>query len=127
MQSNFYGNLYGGNNFYQPAYPSYNNQYQQPTKSSVIFAFVNGLDDAKAYILQPNQTAYLKDNNSTFLYEKRADQQGRYTLETYDLVKLDKNEDYAKKSDFEALKLEVNRLSELLNKPQATGGTTNEQ
>lgn len=77
--------------------------------------------------MQPNQTAYLKDNNSTFLYEKRADQQGRYTLETYDLVKLDKNEDYAKKSDFEALKLEVNRLSELLNKPQATGGTNNEQ
>lgn len=58
--------------------------------------------------------------------KKRADQQGRYTLETYDLVKLDKNEDYAKKSDFEALKLEVNRLSELLNKPQATGGTNNE-
>ena len=76
--------------------------------------------------MQPNQTAYLKDNNSTFLYEKRADQQGRYTLETYDLVKLDKNEDYTKKSDFEALKLEVNRLSELLNKPQATGGTNNE-
>lgn len=127
MQSNFYGNPYGGNNFYQPAYPSYSNQYQQPAKPSVIFALVNGIDDAKAYILQPNQTAYLKDNNSTFLYEKRADQQGRYTLETYDLVKLDKNEDYAKKSDFEALKLEVNRLSELLNKPQATGGTTNEQ
>lgn len=126
MQSNFYGNPYG-NNFYQPAYPSYSNQYQQPAKPSVIFALVNGIDDAKAYILQPNQTAYLKDNNSTFLYEKRADQQGRYTLETYDLVKLDKNEDYAKKSDFEALKLEVNRLSELLNKPQATGGTNNEQ
>lgn len=127
MQSNFYGNPYGGNNFYQPAYPNYSNQYQQPAKPSVIFALVNGIDDAKAYILQPNQTAYLKDNNSTFLYEKRADQQGRYTLETYDLVKLDKNEDYAKKSDFEALKLEVNRLSELLNKPQATGGTNNEQ
>lgn len=77
--------------------------------------------------MQPNQTAYLKDNNSTFLYEKRADQQGRYTLETYDLVKLDKNEDYAKKSDFEALKLEVNRISELLAKNQQVGGSKDEQ
>lgn len=126
MQSNFYGNPYG-NNFYQPAYPSYSNQYQQPTKSSVIFAFVNGLDDAKAYILQPNQTAYLKDNNSTFLYEKRADQQGRYTLETYDLVKLDKNEDYAKKADLESLRLEFNKLAELFKTQVQTGGTTNEQ
>lgn len=122
MQSNFYGNPYGGNNFY----PNYQNQYQQ-ARPNIIFSFVNGIDDAKAYILQPNQTAYLKDNNSTFLYEKRADQQGRYTLETYDLVKLDKNEDYAKKSDFEALKLEVNRISELLAKNQQAGGSKDEQ
>ena len=117
MQSNFYGNPYG-NNFY----PNYQNQYQQ-ARPNIIFS----IDDAKAYILQPNQTAYLKDNNSTFLYEKRADQQGRYTLETYDLVKLDKNEDYAKKSDFEALKLEVNRISELLAKNQQVGGSKDEQ
>lgn len=64
MQSNFYGNPYG-NNFY----PNYQNQYQQ-ARPNIIFSFVNGIDDAKAYILQPNQTAYLKDNNSTFYMKK---------------------------------------------------------
>ena len=72
MQSNFYGNPYG-NNFY----PNYQNQYQQ-ARPNIIFSFVNGIDDAKAYILQPNQTAYLKDNNSTFLYEKRDRQIANY-------------------------------------------------
>lgn len=42
-------------------------------------------------------------------------------------IKLDKNEDYAKKSDFEALKLEVNRISELLAKNQQVGGSKDEQ
>lgn len=80
------------NNMYQPNY----NAMQQPIQPQQQVAFMpltftSGLVGAKAYIVPPNQTVYLKDSdeNSNLLFEKRADQYGKYTLKAYELNEIE--------------------------------------
>ena len=68
-------------------------QPQQPQTSYLPLSFVNGIIGAKAFIVMPNQTVFLKDSDegSNLLFEKSADSNGKYTLKAYQLteVKLD--------------------------------------
>lgn len=108
--NNYYGN-YPYGNLYQPygTNPGYqNNNYgqpqsqpqqpqfqpmQQPQTSYLPLTFTSGLVGAKSFIVAPNQTVFLKDSddNSNLLFEKSADQNGRYTLRAYELneIKVD--------------------------------------
>ena len=61
----------------QPAYPQ--TQY-------IPLTFVSGIEGAKAFIVAPNQTVYLRDSDSDTLFIKSADVQGRYSLKVYTLV-----------------------------------------
>ena len=98
-----YTNGYGNQQNYQ--------QVQQQT-SYLPLTFINGIEGAKAFIVAPNQTVYLKDSDSNILYEKRADQQGKYTLVAYELKPIDLSSnnvvstktEYATTSDLNALK-----------------------
>jgi hypothetical protein len=90
---NNYGGYYPQNNYTQP---NYNYGYQQqmtPQMSQqtqqmfMQLTFVNGLDEAKAYIVAPNSSIYLRDNNTNKLYIKSCDNTGRSSLEEYNLVK----------------------------------------
>ena len=116
-----YTNGYGNQQTYQ--------QVQQPQTSYLPLTFVSGLEGAKAFIVGANQVVYLRDSDSNILYEKRADQQGKYTLIAYELKPLDMNKpvqeqkvvnEYATVSDLKSLEmLFVNRmdiLSEELEK-----------
>lgn len=86
------------NNMYQQPYQNnyMQNQVQQPVQQpqqQVAFmplTFTSGLVGAKAYIVAPNQTVYLKDSdeNSNLLFEKRADQYGKYTLKAFELSEI---------------------------------------
>lgn len=115
------------NNVYQP-------QYQQPQQTTYLpLTFVNGIEGAKAFIVGANQTVYLKDSDSNILYEKRADQQGRYTLTAYEMNKIDMNNPtpvkYAQICDLNALNEKVNILSSKVEKlitTQNKGGNDNE-
>ena len=115
------------NNVYQP-------QYQQPQQTTYLpLTFVNGIEGAKAFIVGANQTVYLKDSDSNILYEKRADQQGRYTLTAYEMNKIDMNNPapvkYAQICDLNALNEKVNILSgkvEKLITTQNKGESVNE-
>ena len=115
------------NNVYQP-------QYQQPQQTTYLpLTFVNGIEGAKAFIVGANQVVYLKDSDSNILYEKRADQQGRYTLTAYEMNKIDMNNPapvkYAQICDLNALNEKVNILSgkvEKLITTQNKGGNDNE-
>lgn len=137
MNNNYtnYGNY--GNGYYYPNsqygnYPNYN--YQQQVQQQVpmqqnnvmqqqvpvqnsngtkhIFAFVNGVEDARAYIVGANCTAYLKDLNSNLLFEKRADNKSNYTMEIYELNKVNENNtEFVKQADFESLRTDLNKLS----------------
>lgn len=107
-----YTNGYGNQQTYQ--------QVQQPQTSYLPLTFVSGLEGAKAFIVGANQVVYLRDSDSNILYEKRADQQGKYTLIAYELKPLDMSKpvqeqkvvnEYATVSDLKSLEmLFVNRM-----------------
>ena len=79
---------------YQPQYsnPYQQTQYQQPmyqTQPQVIYhplTYVNGIEGAKAFIVNAGQTIYLMDSDSNTLFVKTADTQGRYDLKSFNLV-----------------------------------------
>lgn len=83
--NNANNNYYQAQNYYQPQ------AMQQPMQAQQNFiplTFTNGFIGAKAYIMmQPNSVIYLQDSESDRLYIKRADAQGKCTLETYRMVK----------------------------------------
>ena len=128
---NNYNNPY---NQYPYANTVYQPQYQQPQQTTYLpLTFVNGIEGAKAFIVGANQTVYLKDSDSNILYEKRADQQGRYTLTAYEMNKIDMNNPtpvkYAQICDLNALNEKVNILSSKVEKliiTQIKGGNDNE-
>lgn len=78
-------------NYQQPVYqqPQYQQsqvqqQPQQPQQQYFPFTFVNGIEGAKAFIVQPNQVYYLKDVDSNLLFEKKLDNQGKPILTAFE-------------------------------------------
>ena len=98
------------NNYYNPGYMNYY-QPQQQARPNIGFSSVNGIDDAKAFIVGPNQTYWLKDNLSNVIFEKKADAQGRYSLEIYELVKQNQEQDYVRRSELNALQEQIKELA----------------
>lgn len=106
-------------------------QQQTPMTNYLQLTFINGIEGAKAFIVAPNQTIYLKDSDSNILYEKKADAQGRYTLTAFELKPVEINTptapiktEYATTSDLNALKSffteQVNILSSEIKKAVKT-------
>lgn len=122
MQNNFnnpYNNPYG--------YP-YNNFYQQPQvqQQPKQYAFVNGIEGAKSYQVQPGQMVMLLDSDNPIVYKKTANPFGQATIEYFKLVSVNENElrgtntqpniEYATKAEFEALVKRIEELNNLVNK-----------
>lgn len=113
MQNNYNPYGYG----YNPT-PSY---YSQPRTNQ--YAFVNGLDGAKSYPMQPNRMVMLMDNDNPIIFKKISDNYGKTTLDIFKMVQISEDElrginnppmpEYALKSDLEAL---MKRIDELTNK-----------
>lgn len=103
-----YNYPYGTNNYYQQ-----NNNIRQ-------YAFVNGIEGAKAYQVQPNQIMMLMDSDNPIIYKKTANGYGQATIEAYKMVAISESElkgtnnqpqvEYALKSDFEALKQRIDDI-----------------
>ena len=119
------------NNYYNPnAYNGYYNVPNQPNYNfqnnnlnKTIFSFVNGIDEARAFIVSPNQVAYLMDNNSSHLFIKKADQTGRYMLEDYIVTKAEQeNSNFASQKEINDIKTQLatlsNAVSQLINAQQ---------
>lgn len=113
-------------------------QQQTPMTNYLQLTFINGIEGAKAFIVAPNQTIYLKDSDSNILYEKKADAQGRYTLTAFELKPVEINTptapvktEYATTSDLNALKSffteQVNILSSEIKKAVKSEVLSNEQ
>ena len=126
-----YNNYPYGSMYQQPynsqVQPNYNQPQTQPQQQSQIpfmpLTFTSGLVGAKAYIVAPNQTVFLKDSdtNSNLLFEKSADQFGRYTLKAYELKEINiddigkektsrPNIEYSTKDEFEQFKTQILNL-----------------
>ena len=64
------------------------NMYGQPPMDKPRFlplTFTNGVEGAKAYIVNPNCVMYILDSDNPILYQKTADYQGKYTLNAFKL------------------------------------------
>lgn len=77
--------------------------YMQPQKNE--YAFVDGIEGARAFQVRPNTTMLLMDSNQPICYKKQTDMMGRtVALEIYDLVPhQDKPPvEYVTKAEFQA-------------------------
>lgn len=96
----------------QPSYGSY--PHQQNT-----YAFVNGIEGAKAYQVMPNQTVMLMDSDNPIAYMKQANAMGQTTIRYFKLVEISEEDlrgkpkeqaVYVTKADFDALAKKVESL-----------------
>ena len=60
-------------------YP-YNNIYQPNTNNLI---FVNGIEGAKSYQIQPSQIVMLLDSDNPIVYKKTSNSFGQATIESY--------------------------------------------
>lgn len=111
-----------------------NNNYaqqmqQQPQPQMNQYAFVNGIEGAKSFQLQPNQTIMLMDSESPTIFMKQSNNMGQSTLKYYRLTEVTEqelrsknqpnqqvNNDYVLRSDFEALSKRLDDLSRRIEK-----------
>lgn len=85
----YYTNPYAYSyNNYQPMQQQVQYQ-QQPQTNYLPLTFVSGVEGAKAFIVNPNSIIYLKDSDSNILFEKKADQQGKYSLKAFELREIE--------------------------------------
>lgn len=131
---NGYGNnsyISGGLNYssYNPYYNS-SNQIQPNIQQLQMnqYAFVNGIEGAKAFQVQANQTMLLMDNDKPICYMKTSNNIGQSTLRYFTLTEVDENSiknlnntepqqpKYATEADFKLLSDKVDSLYKTLNK-----------
>ena len=116
MQPNYYGNNYNNYPYNNQNYGYQQNQMNTPRPNNILFSLVNGIEEVRVFVVSPNQIAYLLDNNSSHLFIKKADIQGRYVIEDYILTKAEQeNTEYVKASDFALLQQQIANLTNVVN------------
>lgn len=132
MSYNNYGNYpYGSpyqSAYYHPNVPQNNQVNQQPQMNQ--YAFVNGIEGAKSFQLNPNQTILLMDSDSPVCYMKTSNGVGQSTLRYFKLTEVteadlkaqsipnDKSIDYVTKNEFKELSDRFEELLEKINKKE---------
>ena len=110
------------NNYQQPNYQY--GQFNQPVQQSTQFnqyAFVNGIEGAKAFQLGNNQTMMLLDSENPIIYKKTSNEQGQSTIQYYKMTEISEDEVknlntieldelYASKDDIEAINKKIDNL-----------------
>lgn len=101
-------------------------QMQMPMQTNyVMFAFVDGFDGARNYILNPGQMIILKDTKNDVIYEKTSDNQGRYNLKVYNVNSNANQTD--EKGDIKTLSEKFDKLYEEIQKRFVKEEKVNEQ
>ena len=131
---NYNGYPYG--NFYQPymPQPNYSNSGNQTQTQLNQYAFVNGIEGAKSFQLLPNQTIMLMDSENPICYMKSSNSMGQSTLKYFKLTEISEQDvrnqnsgqpavdqhlqEYALKSDLEALSRKIDEISSRFEKPE---------
>lgn len=92
----------------------YNNPYQVKQSFNNQYAYVNGIEGAKAYLMSPNQTMLLMDSDQPIFYLKTSNYLGQANIRIFEFKEVlqnsSNNQSYALKSDLEAI---VSRLEAL--------------
>lgn len=136
-----YPNSYQQNGYQMPNYQQMQQQLnnlqqslytpqQQPQQTQVqtnTYAWVNGLEGAKAYMVAPNSSILLMDNDKQSFYIKTANAQGQATMEAYEYKKASEKKakekeldlsGYVKQSDFDNLNKKFEELQKSLAKKE---------
>lgn len=122
MQQNYQGGVQP--NFYPGTPQSQNVQTNQ-------YAFVNGIEGAKAFQVPVNQTMLLMDNDSPMLYLKASNGMGQSSLRYFKLVEVSESDlktsvqpqiEFASKEDLQSVSKRLENLQkqfELLTNKEA--------
>ena len=111
---------YGGYQF--PQYQQPMPQAPQPTQPKMIIAYVNGVEEAKGYILASNTIAFLIDTQSPTMFRKATDETGMATLKEFEVT--EKTEappvEYVTKTEYQTLVEKIEKLEKVSPKPIVT-------
>ncbi len=84
----------------------YNNMYQSRSINNQ-YAYVNGIEGAKAYLMNPNQTILLMDSDNPIFYLKSSNQLGQANIRIFEFKEVlqnqSNNQGYLLKSDLEPI------------------------
>ncbi len=84
----------------------YNNMYQSRNINNQ-YAYVNGIEGAKAYLMNPNQTILLMDSDNPIFYLKSSNQLGQANIRIFEFKEVlqnqSNNQGYLLKSDLEPI------------------------
>ena len=112
-----YGYPFGAPNYYNN-YGNYQQPQQPQQNQQMYYAIVNGLEGAKNYQVNANQSILLMDSNEPIAYKKSANGLGQTTIEAYKLVPINNEEqpkvEYVSKSEFDELARKFEALSKRL-------------
>ena len=124
-------------NQYQPNMQQGFQQTQQPAQPTIqSMIWVNGLNDAKNYLIAPNSAVTLWDSNAPVVYLKQADASGKPSMKIYDLVERTQRPaqapqvpsvEYAPLSRLEALEARMNELTAVKDVPKTAKKTTTKE
>lgn len=123
MYNSNYVNPYGyGNQNYNMQNQSYYGNMQNTNDYGMQGVKFVTQDEAKAYIVMPNQRVMLMDKNNSLFYIKSADGLGQSNLEAYEFKKVDINNPQPKENpapnfDHENL-VKRDELDKLVNKEE---------
>lgn len=100
-------------------YNQYQNCYNQ-------YAYVNGIEGAKSFQIQPGKTVLLVDSDNSFIYFKSANELGQSTLRYFSISEIDEakakemisnsNPKFVLKADFDELNKKYDSINTKLSK-----------
>ena len=77
------------------------------------YYYVNGIDEARNFQMQPNQVALLMDNYKPLLYVKSSNQLGQVTIKTFKLEEVVESTDQENKR-LDNLEQKLNEIMSIL-------------
>lgn len=96
------------------------NASAQPQNTQLnVFAYVNGLEGAKAFFVPPNGRVLLMDSDNPVFYMKTANAMGQTGIRTFKFEEVQEQSapkvDYVKQSDLTVFDVRIKRLEDILS------------
>lgn len=115
----------------QTTYNASNAPAQQQNTQLNVFAYVNGLEGAKAFFVPPNGRVLLMDSDNPVFYMKTANAMGQTSVRTFKFEEVQDQSapkvDYVKQSDLTVFDVRIKRLEDILSGVKKNAEPTTEQ
>ena len=115
----------------QTTYNTPNAPAQQQNTQLNVFAYVNGLEGAKAFFVPPSGRVLLMDSDNPVFYMKTANAMGQTNIRTFKFEEVQDQPapkvDYVKQSDLTVFDVRIKRLEDILSGVKKNAESTTEQ